>query len=247
MGSKYLIHSQDFFNKDVEIVQFPFLNITEFFYNSIQGEGISAGVPATFLRLSGCALDCKWCDTDWRLGRKYSFEELFILMKEFNLMSKFKDGQHLILTGGSPLKQQNNLAKFLDLFNDGEFPLIEVENECVITPEDDFIDYIYQWNNSPKLSNSGMKRSVRYKPDVIRYMSGLPNSWFKFVIDCEEDYQEILMDFLDPGLIKKEQVIFMPLGANINELNKNSEFVALLAIRHGVRFSTRMQLILNTL
>ena len=38
------------------------LRITEIFY-SLQGEADTAGVPTTFVRLTGCPLRCRYCDT----------------------------------------------------------------------------------------------------------------------------------------------------------------------------------------
>ncbi|MBF0573830.1 MAG: 7-carboxy-7-deazaguanine synthase, partial [Desulfamplus sp.] len=38
------------------------LNICEIFY-SIQGESTFAGLPCVFVRLMGCNLNCRWCDT----------------------------------------------------------------------------------------------------------------------------------------------------------------------------------------
>jgi organic radical activating enzyme len=39
-------------------------------FGSIQGEGAFVGEPQTFLRLRGCPLRCRWCDTpgSWRVG-----------------------------------------------------------------------------------------------------------------------------------------------------------------------------------
>ena len=37
-------------------------------FHSLQGEGPSAGTPAHFLRLQGCDVGCRWCDT------KYSWD-----------------------------------------------------------------------------------------------------------------------------------------------------------------------------
>lgn len=38
------------------------------FFNTIQGEGVLAGRPATFIRLQGCTIGCPWCDTQYTWG-----------------------------------------------------------------------------------------------------------------------------------------------------------------------------------
>ncbi|MEA3557828.1 MAG: 7-carboxy-7-deazaguanine synthase QueE, partial [Candidatus Thermoplasmatota archaeon] len=43
------------------------LRVNEMFA-SFQGEGTRTGLPTVFLRLSGCNLDCKWCDTEYSKG-----------------------------------------------------------------------------------------------------------------------------------------------------------------------------------
>ena len=40
-------------------------------FNSIEGEGIRAGYPCTFIRLAGCNLRCSYCDTTYSYS-KYS-------------------------------------------------------------------------------------------------------------------------------------------------------------------------------
>lgn len=43
-------------------------------FSSIQGEGAFVGAPQVFLRLAGCPLRCRWCDTpgSWRIDRERS-------------------------------------------------------------------------------------------------------------------------------------------------------------------------------
>lgn len=222
------------------------LAISEHFMDTIQGEGISTGVVSSFLRLQGCTLECIWCDTleVWKFGNEYSFDEIFKLWEDNNLIQKFKEGQHLILTGGSPLKQQNRLVRFFDIFVNkyGFKPYIQVENEGTLMPMPEFVNIVDLWNNSPKLSNSGMKEIARLKPDLIKYLSSLPNSWFKFVINNQEDWKEIEKDYLP--LIKKEQIILMPEGITQKELSKNREWVANMAIENGVRYCDRLHIVL---
>ena len=220
------------------------LVIAEMFADTIQGEGVNAGAISTFIRLQGCTLQCNWCDTldVWPIGNEYSFDEIFEMFESINLIEKFKNGQHLILTGGSPLKQQKRLVAFLDAFFDkySFLPCIEIENESVLMPDVILTYRIDYWNNSPKLSNSGMKERARYKPEVIKNLAQIPNSWFKFVVAQESDWEEIKKDYLDSGLIDREQIILMPEGQTQEELSKTREMVADIAIREGVRFSDRL-------
>jgi 7-carboxy-7-deazaguanine synthase len=222
------------------------LIIAELFADTIQGEGVNAGVLSTFIRLQGCTLQCVWCDTldVWPHGNEYSFEEIFEMFESIDLITKFKNGQHLILTGGSPLKQQRRLVAFLEAFYHkyGFFPYTEIENESVLMPDADLAAFINCWNNSPKLANSGMKERVRYKPEVIKDLTQRPNSWFKFVVSQESDWEEIKKDYLDSGLIQRKQIILMPEGQTQEELCKTRELAADVAIREGVRFTDRLHI-----
>jgi len=51
------------------------LKVNEIFY-SLQGEGARAGEPSIFIRLSGCNLNCSFCDTDFSFGRTMTVEEI---------------------------------------------------------------------------------------------------------------------------------------------------------------------------
>jgi organic radical activating enzyme len=189
------------------------------------------------------------CDTTevWRVGSPFNFEQILTLMNTGSLIKKLEDKEmHLVLTGGSPLLQQQRLYNFVRYFIDrfNFSPFIEIENECVIMPKTYFAHNVDCWNNSPKLSSSGVPKKDRYKPDVLMTLSSFCNSWFKFVVDCEEDWEEIQMDFLEPGLIKKEQVILMPEGCTRMDLLKKREMVVNMAIQHGVRYSDRLHIIL---
>lgn len=219
------------------------LYVSEFFFDTIQGEGIHLGHPSAFLRLQYCTLDCIWCDTNevWRDGNPYSLKELLSMIAKAGLNRKLEDGQHLVITGGSPLLQQEKLAQFLRTFNleFGFFPYVEVENECVILPSPEIQPLVNCWNNSPKLENSGNSRFNRYDPAIIKDTALLPNSWFKFVITERCDWAEIEEEYLEPGLIKREQIILMPEGTTREELAAHTEMVVELAIRENVLYRSR--------
>ena len=226
----------------------PHLNISEFFYDTIQGEGVTAGCPAAFLRLQGCMLSCSYVDTKAIRdnGSPYTFDELFNFITEVDLIDKFRNGHHLVLTGGSPLLQQAALTNFIEEFAEsyGFKPFIELENECTIHPNPDFVPLVDVWNNSPKLCNSGNVWQNRFRPDVIKFLSDREDSWFKFVVYQESDWEEIETDFIKSQLIRRDQVILMPRGENRKELAKNRMFVVNLAIQNNVRYCTREQIVL---
>lgn len=217
------------------------LIVSEFFGNTVQGENFS-GVPSTFLRLTGCTLDCIWCDTleVWRYGKEYSFDDLIQLLLDSNLSYKLQQGQHLIITGGSPLKQERRVIGFINRFIErlGFKPYIELENEAVRMPSKELEALVDCWNNSPKLANSQMKERARYKSEIISHMSGLNNSWFKFVVSSEQDWEEIKRDYLPH--IKREQLVLMPEGQDREQLQAHYDIVVDIAVRENVRMCDRL-------
>lgn len=231
------------------------LNIAENFGKTIQGEN-QVGYPACFLRLQHCTLSCKWCDTleVWRYGNPYSVEELLALWEQTGIVEDFKKGHRLILTGGSPLKQQESLTELIETFIQrfGFKPYIEIENETTLMPNPIFETYVDCWNNSPKLANSGMKTALRYKLDVLRYFQKLSQQieigqlskqvWFKFVVTKEEEWEEIEKDFIKPGFVKRNQIVLMPEGQTRVELQRHYDFVVDLCCREGLRMTDRMHI-----
>jgi len=250
MEATQIIKAFPTFTKIIEGGRLPkahILHVSEFFCDSIQGEGVNAGVPAAFLRLQGCSLNCDWCDTTevWRQGNPYTYKELFDLMDSVGLPNKLLHGQHLVLTGGSPLCQQMSVLVFLEEFvkKYGFVPYVEIENECTIQPMYELVPYISCWNNSPKLSNSGNDVDRCYKPRILQNLSRLDNAWFKFVITSQKEWDEIDCLYISTTAIKKEQIILMPQGATKEELEANRETVIEIAIKHGVRYCTREHIV----
>jgi 7-carboxy-7-deazaguanine synthase len=89
-------------------------------FNSISGEAgpIPQGSFCTFLRLAGCNLDCKWCDTEYARtfvsGEKLSIQTVLGLL----ILTHAKNPSgNLVITGGEPLAQKNSLGSLLSLVN----------------------------------------------------------------------------------------------------------------------------------
>jgi 7-carboxy-7-deazaguanine synthase len=95
------------------------LHINEIFY-SIQGESTHAGRPCVFVRLTGCNLRCKWCDTEYAFyeGRRMSVADV----------AKILDGYGCALvevTGGEPLLQEGVYPLTEALLDAGKTVMIE--------------------------------------------------------------------------------------------------------------------------
>ena len=82
-------------------------------YIGIQGEGITVGLPMMFVRIQGCPVGCKWCDTtqswDDKSGKEYSFSEIARYVAD-------SDIRHVWITGGEPtinIQQLKDLIRYI--------------------------------------------------------------------------------------------------------------------------------------
>lgn len=85
-------------------------------FTSVEGEGILVGTKTMFVRLSGCPLDCHWCDTPYALsmesGDIYSVDDVKTLISDQLQENTYK----VNFTGGEPLAQHEGvmeLARFV--------------------------------------------------------------------------------------------------------------------------------------
>jgi 7-carboxy-7-deazaguanine synthase len=219
-------------------------NQPEIFY-SIQGEGPNIGYPAVFLRLYGCNLHCRWCDTRYTWQTNESDASIYSVTMPAALIEKeilkYKR-PHLIVTGGEPLLQQKALLPLLDNLKKQGFYL-EIETNGTRLPESALINIIDRWNVSPKLQSSGEPLQDREIPFCFRAFNELPKSDFKFVIQDEVDFSELL------AVIKKyslatEKIILMPEGRNIQQILERSRWLVEFSKTYGFRMSTRLQTLL---
>ena len=73
------------------------MKVSEHFY-SIQAEGATIGVPAVFIRLQGCNLNCTWCDTReiWHSGNEVSNEEILEIEERWERVRQFAPARHAV-------------------------------------------------------------------------------------------------------------------------------------------------------
>lgn len=77
----------------------PSWKVNEIFY-SIQGEGRHTGMPAVFLRLAGCTMDCSFCDTKYafQTGEEMNSLQVLVALAEYPCKT-------VVITGGEPAEQ----------------------------------------------------------------------------------------------------------------------------------------------
>lgn len=217
---------------------------------SLQGEGVSQGEPAAFLRLGRCNLTCSFCDTPYTWDfENYSFEEELRELSLGEVLAWIVDSSpgRLIVTGGEPLIQQKLLAElFVELDRtravaSAQPERIEIETNGTVPPVPELIDRVNQWNVSPKLSNSGQPSERAIRPESLTVFAKLGHAYFKFVVRDQRDADEALA-LVRSLAIPKERVLFMPEARGAAELRERAPRVAALALRARVRYSGRMHL-----
>lgn len=227
-------------------------------FHTIQGEGVSAGAPAVFVRLSLCNLHCSWCDTDhtwnfegtpWKHEKdavpgyaKHRKEDVIIQTGVDEVAERVRSFgcRRVVLTGGEPLLQEQALVKLMGaLREDGVKWFFEIETNGTHMPGEAFLVAVDQMNVSPKLANSGMAEGLRLKSVVLAGLAATGKAWFKFVVQGEVDITEILEIIRKSG-ISPESVILMPEGRTVAELDKSAVWLAERSRDLGFRFSDRL-------
>jgi 7-carboxy-7-deazaguanine synthase len=213
------------------------MRINEVFY-SLQGEGRLAGVPSVFIRLAGCPLRCRWCDTayawDFDAGTEQTTDTLLRRAAEYPT-------RHLVVTGGEPLGQEG-LADFLREFETAG---------CHITLETAGLTFVCELpihlvSISPKLSNSSVNtpESKRLNYTAIGQLIQTYPYQLKFVVDCPADLNEIAACIERLGSVDPERVYLMPQASRRMEYIEKSQWVAEYCLQTGFAFSPRLHVML---
>jgi len=213
-------------------------------FASVQGEGVSAGVPSTFVRLATCNLRCSWCDTaytwDWsRFERSAQVMELDApaIAAEIRALPP----RNVVVTGGEPLIQKRQIEPLLrDLKRDGY--RVEFETNGTISPGE-IGGMVDQWNVSPKLRNSGNEGLDRLPEASLADFAARDNAYFKFVVDAPGDLAEVegLRAQFD---IPDSRIVLMPQGTTAAELHARSPWLAEACTQRGYRFSSRLHILI---
>ncbi len=233
------------------------LAVSEIFGPTFQGEGPHAGKRCWFLRLAGCNLHCRWCDSayTWRFSDKHEHidERVYDRSSEVHRMSPDSVAERivasgtrrLVITGGEPLLQQHALYQVLREIvwsKAKRYPVdFEVETAGTIQPLDKFNRLYTQWNVSPKMANSGNLPVERFKPDVIRWFGAQKYVAFKFVVETVDDLNEA-QKIVDFSRVHPTKVWVMPQGVTRLGIEGRAQQLADEVLARGWNMSMRMHI-----
>jgi 7-carboxy-7-deazaguanine synthase len=166
------------------------LAINEIFH-SIQGESSHAGRPCTFVRLKGCPLRCRWCDSEYAFfeGTQKTFTEVLAQVRDFSC-------QLVEVTGGEPLAQRNCIP-FLKLLSDSGFEvLLETSGAFDVSEVPNSVKIIMD------LKAPGSGEEARNKWENLKHLKPGKDE-IKIVVGDEKDFQFALASVVENKLFDK--------------------------------------------
>jgi 7-carboxy-7-deazaguanine synthase len=198
---------------------------------SLQGEGPSAGTPACFLRLQGCDVGCRWCDTkySWEAegGREASLERLWSELEERGRPAL------LVVTGGEPLEHPG-IRELLRAAVE-RWPRVEVETSGLGPPPLSHPALFY--NVSPKLPSATPRWAETWRHSGAWLEES--RATFKIVVGDDPDSADAVR-LIAAHRLQAERVMLMPEGLTDEALKRRAASLAELCLRHGWRLSPRL-------
>ena len=177
------------------------VRLTEIFH-SLQGETSRVGLPTVFVRLTGCPLRCRYCDTAYAFhgGSTRSVDEILAEVAAY--------GAHYVtVTGGEPLAQPHCLTLLTALCDAGYSVSLETSGAIDIGPVDTRVSRIVDL----KTPGSGeCERNLWANLDVLQ-----PTDEVKFVLCDEADYRWACEMLQRHRLSERCPVLFSPVHGEL--------------------------------
>ncbi len=172
------------------------LKITEIFF-SLQGEALTAGIPTTFVRLTGCPLRCHYCDTEYAFsgGEWMSLDEIVQRVGA-------NATRYVTVTGGEPLAQARCIDLLSQLCDAGYMVSLETSGALDVADVDARVVKVMD------IKTPGSGEQKRNRLQNIDYLRA-PDQ-VKFVICNEYDYRWSRQLVADHQLNERCEVLFSP-------------------------------------
>jgi 7-carboxy-7-deazaguanine synthase len=177
------------------------LSVSETFV-SLMGESTRAGLPAFFIRLTGCNLRCRYCDTTYAYtgGEEMSVAAL--------LAAALAQPHRLVLvTGGEPLLQAETPALLAELLNAGFTVCLETNGSLPLAPVDPRVQRIVDI----KCPGSGM--ADRNDWSNLELLTARDE--VKFVVSDRLDFTWALEIIKNHNLYKRVAVLISPVFGQV--------------------------------
>lgn len=151
------------------------LKVNEIFF-SLQGEVRTAGAPTVFVRLTGCPLRCRYCDTEYAFtgGERLTVADILQRVGDY-------DTRLVTVTGGEPLAQKDTPALLTALCDAGYEVSLETSGSIDVRPVDPRVSIVLD------IKTPGSGESERNRLDNLGQLSA--KDQIKFVICDRADYE----------------------------------------------------------
>jgi 7-carboxy-7-deazaguanine synthase len=203
------------------------LRINEIFH-SLQGEADSVGFRTVFVRLTGCPLRCRYCDTEYAFhaGDWHDLDSILESVRQF-------DATHVCVTGGEPLAQPNCLVLLERLCDAGFKVSLETSGAMSIERVDPRVVRVLD------VKTPGSGEVARNRVENFPLLT--PRDQVKFVICSREDYDWSRAYLQEHALSERCQVLFSP---SYTEVPPAALADWILADRLPVRFQLQLHKVL---
>lgn len=172
------------------------LRVSEIFH-SIQGEASTVGQPTVFVRLTGCPLRCRYCDTEYAFtgGELRRVQDVVAEVAGFST-------RHVCVTGGEPLAQPACRALLTELCDAGFVVSLETSGALDIGGVDRRVVVVMD------IKTPSSAESHRNRAENLKLLKG-PDQ-LKFVIGDRADYDWAREQLVSGRLAERCAVLFSP-------------------------------------
>ncbi len=142
-------------------------------FTSLKGEGLWTGKPMFFIRLAGCNLSCKFCDTVYIKAEELSTKQLVEKAKLSGL-------NHIVITGGEPM--MHDLDELVRALHSELTCDLHLETNGTLKGIYSYFDWVAL---SPKFG-SKLDRNAMIYASEIKYLVGGGVDWKAWIKEVEE-------------------------------------------------------------